>query len=389
MVFKREYKSHKTHKSVWAYQFQWRNQTYKKSGYLTQGEAEKAEGDKLKKLKDEERRTVPVQRAVLREFAPLFLVHRQTTNVESTAVREERRLRPFLELHGGKKLDDITVADIHAYVAKRKRDDHLSNRSINLELNTLRCLFRYAEDLGCCAETPMRKVRNLRETVKIDHWIPTPEELNVFVSEAAKTYSGPVLAAWVWTMAYTGMRPSEALFLEWEDVDFDSERIIIKPKPGNPLKTGKARYVEIHAELKPRLLEWREVWEEKFKIRARRHRDEPAQPHQWVFYNPHGQKDRAISFLRCFAKAKENSGLPKMTPYTLRHFFISYCVMSGIPTLTIARWVGHASSKMIEQVYGHLTPDYRVEQMTRFRIFKSAEKAAEPQAGAVQAEQST
>lgn len=44
---------------------------------------------------------------------------------------------------------------------------------------------------------------------------------------------------------------------------------------------------------------------------------------------------------------------------------------------------------MIEQVYGHLTPDYRVEQMARFRIFKSAEKAAAPQAGAVQAEQST
>ena len=66
-----------------------------------------------------------------------------------------------------------------------------------------------------------------------------------------------------------------------------------------------------------------------------------------------------------------------MTPYSLRHFFISYCVMNGIPSLTIARWVGHNSSKMIEQVYGHLTPDYRAEQMMRFRIYKNEERKQE------------
>jgi integrase len=57
-----------------------------------------------------------------------------------------------------------------------------------------------------------------------------------------------------------------------------------------------------------------------------------------------------------------------MTPYTLRHFFISYCVMRGIPMLTIARWVGHTTTQMIERVYGHLTPAYQAEQMTRFTI---------------------
>jgi integrase len=68
--------------------------------------------------------------------------------------------------------------------------------------------------------------------------------------------------------------------------------------------------------------------------------------------------------------------------YGLRHFFISYCVMSGIPSLTIARWVGHNSSKMIEQVYGHLTPDYYAEQMMKFNIYKDREQKANPQANA-------
>ena len=64
-----------------------------------------------------------------------------------------------------------------------------------------------------------------------------------------------------------------------------------------------------------------------------------------------------------------------MTPYTLRHFFISYCVMNEIPMLTIARWVGHSSSRMIEQVYGHLTPRYRAGQMARFNIQPKAEQS--------------
>jgi len=56
--------------------------------------------------------------------------------------------------------------------------------------------------------------------------------------------------------------------------------------------------------------------------------------------------------------------------------------MNGIASLTIARWVGHISSKRIEQVYGHLIPDYRAEQMMKFRIYKDDEsKQGQAEAG--------
>ena len=51
--------------------------------------------------------------------------------------------------------------------------------------------------------------------------------------------------------------------------------------------------------------------------------------------------------------------------------------MNGVASPTIARWVGHNSSKMIEQVYGHLTPDYRAEKMMRLRIYKDDERKQE------------
>ena len=35
--------------------------------------------------------------------------------------------------------------------------------------------------------------------------------------------------------------------------------------------------------------------------------------------------------------------------------------------LTIAKWVGHRNTKMIEEVYGHLQPEFCQDQMNKFR----------------------
>ena len=42
--------------------------------------------------------------------------------------------------------------------------------------------------------------------------------------------------------------------------------------------------------------------------------------------------------------------------------------MSGVNYLTIMHWTGHTSTKMIEQVYGHLASDFRAEQMRMIKI---------------------
>jgi len=59
------------------------------------------------------------------------------------------------------------------------------------------------------------------------------------------------------------------------------------------------------------------------------------------------------------------SGIPHFRPYDLRHLFVSKAIMSGVDTFTISKWTGHQSTRMIEQVYGHLTPEFRAKQMGR------------------------
>ena len=96
--------------------------------------------------------------------------------------------------------------------------------------------------------------------------------------------------------------------------------------------------------------------------------EEKLYPHNWVFFNSHNQDERIGRFTKAFNRARDKSALPNMTPHTLRHYFISSCVMSGIKFFTIAKWVGHSNTKMIEQTYGHLSPEYRRKQMNMLNI---------------------
>lgn len=52
--------------------------------------------------------------------------------------------------------------------------------------------------------------------------------------------------------------------------------------------------------------------------------------------------------------------------YSLRHNFISTMLHIGVPIFEVARMVGHKSSKMIEDSYGHLCPAAAATAMQAF-----------------------
>ena len=59
------------------------------------------------------------------------------------------------------------------------------------------------------------------------------------------------------------------------------------------------------------------------------------------------------------ALARTRAKLPRIAFHDLRHYFISYAVMSGIDYMTIAKWVGHRDGGiLIGKVYGHLADDH-------------------------------
>jgi len=80
------------------------------------------------------------------------------------------------------------------------------------------------------------------------------------------------------------------------------------------------------------------------------------------------KKIAALRALTVAVMGLATASVAQMTSHTLRHYFISNAVMSGVDLLTIAKWDGNSSTKMIEETYGHLSPEYRARQMLKVNV---------------------
>jgi len=372
-VYKRPECEWKGGKPTWYFQFTRDKVKHYGGIFKTQREARDAEQAKLNELKSKRAVPIPRAKATFSEAFPKFIEERRRTKSPTTVGAESRRGKALCSRFGGKRRAAVTVVDIDDYVGMRQ-EAGCAPRSINLEITLLRSLFKFAVKHGYAEFNPAREVDSLPE-VRTEKWIPSRAELQQFVDCAARTPTGRFIVPWIWFRAYTGTRPTESVYVEWDDIDFENDRIHVRPKNGNELKNRKFRVVEMHDELKPILLAWRDDWQEihdrwwrRENAESRRKKRGLLSDHQWVFINPRRHGERANGYHKAFYKAREEAGLPQMTSHTLRHYFISHCVMSGIDFFTIAKWVGHANTRMIEEVYGHLSPAYRKKQMAKLRV---------------------
>lgn len=367
-VSQREYRHSETGKPAWGYDFVWHKERYREAGFPTREAASIAEQQAKKTLMVDHGRIKPMTTMRFEDMLAPFFEQRALMHARNTVEHERYRRPPLIRFFGQTRMDKIGKADIQSYMARRKADG-MSNRTVNIELCLLRSLFDYAVDQGYAVANPAKQIRNMKQ-VTTDKWIPEDEQFLAMVEAAGKTRTGEQLATWLWLRAYTGMRPSESFFLEWRDVDFERDIVYVRPKAEQHLKTNKFRTVDLHPTLRERLLEWRKRWEVAFP--------EGRRPHDYMFFNPHMPVDRADGFRTAFRHAAKAAGMPKQfNSYTLRHYFISKCVMAGIDLLTIARWVGHSSTDMINKVYGHLRPKHTSEQMKKIAIGEEDDSRAD------------
>jgi integrase len=148
--------------------------------------------------------------------------------------------------------------------------------------------------------------------------------------------------------------------LKWKNVSFDLRQVTFGSDGLS--KNGKARVVDFNPALEAHLR----------AMHARR-----APDCKYLFPSPQrGARDIPASDLRgsLFA-ARAEAGLEWVGFHDLRHFFASYCVMSGIDFKTIAEWLGHESGTgLIDKVYGHLAADHkrRMAQKVSFSLAQQA-----------------
>lgn len=155
-------------------------------------------------------------------------------------------------------------------------------------------------------------------------------------------------ATLVSVLAYTGMRPGEALALDWEHIRTNTILVERAVSYGSlkETKTSKIRSVKLMPALRHDLSEWR--------LRS----DDVT---GFIFPGsqagkPWGREMYKSWERKIFKRAAIAAGRSDVTPYTLRHSYASLLIREGKSVVEVAAQLGHAPTMTLD-TYAHVIAD--------------------------------
>jgi integrase len=225
-------------------------------------------------------------------------------------------------------------------------------------LGVLNAALRYATQHRLIDHNPcdyVRKPRAVERKVKDHIW--SGEQLRAFLDATAERRDWTL---W-WVAAYTAMRRSELLGLQWGDVDLDAATLRVQRRrvrvgtemiTGESTKTHKDRTVSIDPDTVAALRRWqRQLHEERLAAPPGVY----AADSPWVFVDEIGRPTSADQVDGRWRRAMRNADadLPRIRFHDLRHTHASLLLAAGVDPIAVADRLGHANATMVLTVYGH------------------------------------
>jgi len=127
---------------------------------------------------------------------------------------------------GIKYLKELDEPKIRHYLSVRKMFDKIKDSSLNRQLHVIKSMWTFAiNNLGIDVKSPAKLVKDkpVARTVKIQFY--TIEQKNKILEQANPLY----MKVLCWLMFSFALRLKEAALVQWEDINFKTNRILIYP----------------------------------------------------------------------------------------------------------------------------------------------------------------
>jgi integrase len=284
------------------------------------------------------------------EYARSWLELRTPWLSRGTAYDRRRIIEAHLVPTWGERLvSAITGDDIERLVSALRqksgiRGSRLSNRRINLVLQVVRLCLDGVVRRGWSKENPARTLANLRE----ERREPDPFSLN----EVTQFLKNGLRTDWerrYFEVAFfTGLRPSEQIGLQWDDVDWSRNLVCVRRGvtrfgPGETKTEGSVREIHMLARVRRAL---------KAQQAASEGRG------AWVFPNERGGALNITNLReRVWKPAIKRSGLRERTMYQTRHTFATLALSSGEALDWVSKMLGHRTTQMVIRHYHKYVPN--------------------------------
>lgn len=316
-----------------------------------------------------------VRKATVADYALPWLVRTYPSVSKSTKTGLAIHLQHLVDEIGNKQISNVVPSDIKGVYSKQYKN--CSNSYLKAARQLFTALFDSAVADGLVRSNPARDKTAKPHKGSLPKTRPITKQEREWILTLCKDHRAyPV----VMTMLYAGLRPQEAKAVKIErDVDFENNTITIHETAHNDGQKyefstkGKTALANRTIPLFPPL---REALEGKTGWLITSAHGERVTHTTWrVVWNSYlTQMETAINGIdrRWYGKRKdqlelkEAGKLPEwipfdIHPYQLRHSFCCWLRDAGVELNTARKWMGHADSKMILQVYDSVSED-RSEQ---------------------------
>jgi site-specific recombinase XerD len=250
-----------------------------------------------------------------------------------TCAAYERDVSACLDYLQGQRIDDLAevkVTHLRAFLAEeQKRRPAVSSQARTTA--ALKCFFRFLEEERLVRD-PALPLRTPKKREALPDVLTMGELERLLVQPArdelwerhfpGKSERDRLLLA---LFAYAGLRRSELLGLDWDDVDLERRLLRVRKAKG-----GRQRVLPIHPALAPLFIDY-------LALRARD--PEPA-----LFVGVQGRRLSVTILSQTFRRYAQAAGVTerkRVTPHTLRHVFASELLRAGANLRQIQELLGH------------------------------------------------
>jgi integrase len=273
----------------------------------------------------------PVRKSFF-ELAEKVLVYAKdkTKRYKKVYLPTINKLRKYI---GRKMLREITKSVVLEVQTQIKEDVSVVNS--NNAMVVLRRMFNLAIDWGYIETNPVKGIE-LYKVPKRKVRFLTKEEIEIVIACCEGQMKDIVMVA-----LHTGMRKSEILGLQWDNVDLSNKLIVLDKTKNNTI-----REIPMSSNV--------------YALLLGKYQEKKPSRENYVFPNPDNEPYRDVAVFR---KAVRLAGI-ECRFHDLRHTFASQLVMAGVDLVTVKELMGH-SELDTTLIYAHLAPKHKKEAIAK------------------------
>lgn len=263
------------------------------------------------------------------------------------------QFKDFLEAEKCKGLKYINHLLLRKFLAFL-RSKSFSTTTIARKVAALRSFFKYLNQQGIIVQNPFEILRTPKQAKKLPHFLSI-NDVNTLLEtpDETKTF-GLRDRAILETLYSTGIRVSELVNLDKDDVDFYGELMKVQGKG------KKERLVPLGSFAIKAIKKYMNTQSEKKQPEKGSWKD--LSKKSPLFLNKYGDRLSSRSVARLLDKYLKMTGVNLLTsPHTFRHSFATHMLDKGADLRSVQELLGH-SNLSTTQIYTHVTTE-RLKQV--------------------------